>query len=564
MTSPSLRPKSAGVLCPVFALRAADDLGIGDTSSARELIDWAADCGLKLVQLLPINATGGDNSPYNAISSIALDPLTLDLRPQRVPEISAANYERITDDHGVAALRVGPVHYIQVRKLKGALLEAGFASLPSLSSRKASFDAFCLAEASWLDDYCLFRVLMEENGHEDWCSWPDDCNTSEKARAWLAARPAEREPRLALHAYTQWLCYEQWGEVRDYARSRGVKLMGDVPFGISYCSADVFFHPEQFNLNWCGGAPPETYFKDDLFVQKWGQNWGIPLYRWDVMEADGYAWWTRRVQKLCVVFDVFRIDHVLGFYRIYSFPWRPQRSPEFLHLTLEEAAERTGGHLPHYIEHDDDTPENKAANLAQGDKYLRMIVRAAGESEVVAEDLGTVPDYVRPHLLSLDIPGFKISHWEDDGMGHVVKGSDYPNCSFTTYATHDHQPMKTHWEQRRKEAMSGDENERRVANLELRFLTEFAHLWEREGEWTPYNDGIRRALIEALLSSNARFAAFMITDLFGMEDRFNVPGIAGDMNWSARLPMTIPQMRTESPYREESVWLKDALIRTQR
>ena len=562
---PPTRPKTAGVLCPVFALRAPDDLGIGDTASVRELIDWAARSGLRLVQLLPINAIGGDNSPYNAISSVALEPLTLDLRPSRLPDLLPADSEQILARYDLDALRSGPVQYDHVRALKNALLTQAFETLTaSASERRAAFDAFCTAESSWLPDFCLFRVLMEEHGHEDWTSWSDDFNTAAKARDWLAQQLGSTQHRLDFHAYTQWLAYQQWEEVRDYARSVGVKLMGDVPFGINYCSADVFFHPEQFILDWCGGAPPETYFKDDLFVQKWGQNWGIPLYDWPTMKADGYAWWRQRIQKLCIVFDVFRIDHVLGFYRIYSFPWRPQRNAEFLPLTPEEAAELTGGRLPHFIEHDDESDESKAANLAQGDLYLRMILDAAGGSEVIAEDLGTVPDYVRPHLLSLDIPGFKISHWEDDGNGHAVQGKDYPECSFTTYATHDHQPMKTHWDQRCREADSQAEETRAMANRELRFLTEFAHLWEREGHWTPYNDGIRRALLEGLFASNSRYAVFMITDLFGMEDRFNVPGIAGAMNWSARLTMTVPDLSTVSPYAEETDWLRQSLLAHQR
>ncbi len=555
------------MLCPVFALRTDDDPGIGDTRAVMEFIDWAADCGLRFVQFLPINATGGDNSPYNAISSIALEPLTLDLRPETVPELTAADHTRLTREFGPTT--PGAVDYPRIRQLKTTLLQAAFTELmtsdaPALAARRDALEAFWRREAGWLEDYCLFRVLMDEHGHEDWTQWRADVNTGGKARAWRAAHPDSVDAAMAFHAYAQWLCDEQWTRARDHARHRGLRLMGDVPFGVSYCSADVFFNPAQFQLDWCGGAPPETYFKDDLFVQKWGQNWGIPLYRWDVMASDGFTWWTRRVRKLCEVFDLFRIDHVLGFYRIYSFPWRPQRNAEFLPLSLEEAAARCGGQLPHFIEHDDDSEAGRAANLAQGDRFLRMILAAAGTSEVVAEDLGTVPPYVRPHLLSLDVPGFKICQWEDDSAGHVLPGSAYPNCAFATYATHDHAPMKTHWEQRRREAASEDPAERHLANQELRFLAEFAALWEREGHWTPYNDGIRRALLQALFASNARFAAFMLTDLYGLEDRFNVPGIAGDMNWTARLPMTLREMRATSPWREEAAWLFDTLRQTGR
>ncbi|MBE2284057.1 MAG: 4-alpha-glucanotransferase [Prosthecobacter sp.] len=561
---PTVQPRRAGVLIPVFAIRTPDDLGIGDTGGVRQLIDWAADTGLGFVQFLPINATGSDSSPYNAISSVALDYLTLELTPAVVPELDEKFHGAITGILRADLLRHGSVNYPRVRRLKTTLLRRAFSQIESQPARLEAFEQFCVQEAAWLDDFCLFKVLMEEHGHEDWANWRENLNTPAKARAWRDAMGDEIDHRILFHAYVQWLCFSQWRELREHANGKGIKLMGDIPFGISWCSADVFFRPEQFDLEWCGGAPPETYFKDDYFVQRWGQNWGIPLYRWDVMAADGFQWWRQRTQKLTEVFDIFRIDHVLGFYRIYSFPWRPLRNAEICYLTNDEAKACTGGRLPHFIENADDTPEHKAENLANGDKYLRAILAAAGKAEVVAEDLGTVPDYVRPHLLSLDVPGFKVSHWEDDPNGRVVMGSEYDNCAFTTYATHDHEPMKTLWEHRRHDLGSAEESDRAVAEKELRFLSDFAGLRFSDGGWPAYDDHIRRALLEALLSSNARFAAFMLTDLFGLEQRFNVPGIAADSNWSARLPMTMAEIRNATPWKDESAWLKKAIQRTER
>ena len=564
----TIRPRRAGVLIPTFAIRTEGDLGIGDTGGVRELIDWAADTGLGFVQFLPINATGSDASPYNAISSVALDYLTLDLSPDAVPELDAEFFHETTAKFDVEQLRSGAVQYERVRELKGTLLRHAFGRLRATTKRGREFAKFRAGESEWLENFCLFRVLMEENGHEDWTSWPDSLNTAAKAREWTAAQRKKNAKamtaRLRFHAYVQWLCFSQWRAIRAHALSRGVKLMGDVPIGISWCSADVFFQPEQFDLDWCGGAPPETYFKDDIFVQRWGQNWGIPLYRWDVMEADGFAWWRRRVGKLTEVFDIFRIDHTLGFYRIYSFPWRPKRNAEFLHLSHDEARARTGGRLPHFRENADDTPEHCAANLAAGDKYLRMIVAAAAPQEVVAEDLGIVPDYVRPHLLSLDVPGFKICQWESDQHGHVILGRDYDNCSFTTYATHDHEPMKTHWEHRRRDANTHDAPDHWLGNKELRLLAQFAGLPVQEDRWPEYDDTIRRALIGALLASNARYAAFMLTDLFALEDRFNVPGIESGLNWAARMPVSIREMRGQSPWKDECAWLAEAIRRTGR
>jgi hypothetical protein len=168
---PSLQPRRAGVLVPVFAIRTPDDLGIGDIGGVRQLIDWAADTGLGLVQFLPINATGSDSSPYNAISSVALDYLTLDLTPQAVPELDEKFYATITGILRADLLRQGSVNYPKVRRLKNTLLRRAFSQIETQPGRMAEFEAFCVKEAAWLDDFCLFKVLMEEHGHEDWTNW---------------------------------------------------------------------------------------------------------------------------------------------------------------------------------------------------------------------------------------------------------------------------------------------------------------------------------------------------------------------------------------------------------
>ncbi|MEO6788595.1 MAG: 4-alpha-glucanotransferase, partial [Chthoniobacteraceae bacterium] len=214
----TIRPRRAGVLIPTFAIRTGEDLGIGDTGGVRELVDWAADTGLGFVQFLPINATGSDSSPYNAISSVALDYLTLDLSPDAVPELDAEFFRETTAKFGVGQLRAGAVQYERVRELKGALLRRAFGRLRAITKRGREFAKFRAEESEWLEDFCLFRVLMEENGHEDWTSWPDPLNTAAKAREWLAAKRAKNakaiDSRLRFHAYVQWLCFSQWRAVR--------------------------------------------------------------------------------------------------------------------------------------------------------------------------------------------------------------------------------------------------------------------------------------------------------------------------------------------------------------
>jgi 4-alpha-glucanotransferase len=563
----------AGILAPVFALRRDGDLGIGDTACLRDLCDWAADFGVGFLQLLPINETGPDNSPYNAISSVALDPLLLEMAPAAVPGLAAAEVAAERARLGPEVLDGPLVDYPAVRAAKRRLLECAFARFRGdpAGSAWAEFVAFRAAEGGWLDDYCQFRYLMDlEDGRETWDTWAEAFRAPELARGFVAARmaadPEGTGAALAFHAFVQWVAFSQWRALRHHADSRGVKLMGDIPIGVSYYSADVFFEAGQFDLEWSGGAPPERIFKDDPFVQKWGQNWGIPLYRWDAMENDGHRWWRRRIAKLTEIFPLFRIDHTLGFYRIYAFPWRPQRNTEFLPLEPAEAAARCGGRLPGFRDHDDDTDGHRAANRAAGDHRLRMILDAAGDAAVVAEDLGQVPDYVRPHLLELGIPGFKIVHWESGPDGRVTPGPAYPECSFTTICTHDHEAMAGLWRRFLAEARGerGEPDDHWKARRDLRLLGDFAGIHAPDDAWPEYSRAVKWKLLGALLRSRSRYAAFMITDLFGRDERFNVPGVLDQRNWRVRLPWPVAAFTTDPELREECEGLRALAAETSR
>ena len=564
--------RSAGLLVPLFSLRRDGDLGIGDVAALRELCNWAGTTGIGVIQLLPINETGPDVSPYNAISSVALDPLLLEISPATVPGLDPAALAA-AQAQVASTTSTDLVDYPLVRAVKRGLLELAWTAFSANLRHpgRPAFTAFRANEAGWLDDYCAFRFLMDrEGGRETWDTWPEEYNTADKARVFLAeqitADPVAMEAALGYHAFVQWIAFTQWKNLRRHAEARKVRLMGDIPIGVSYYSADVFFQPAQFDLDWCGGAPPETIFKDDPFVQKWGQNWGIPLYRWHDMAKDGFQWWQRRIRKLTDVFHIFRIDHVLGFYRIYSFPWRPQRNAEFLPLTNEEAAARTGGHLPHFKEFADDSPEHMAANRAAGDTYIRAIQQAAGGAEVVAEDLGMVPDYVRPHLLERGIPGFKIVHWEVQHDGRVIPGDQYPECSFTTICTHDHEAMKALWSRFLAEARGerGDHDDQWKARRDLRLLCDFAGIHAPDDQWPEYSDAVKWQLLAALMRSNSRYAAFMITDLFGLEDRFNVPGVLDPRNWSTRLPWTVAELQSDPDLQDTASTLRGIILETGR
>ena len=393
--------KIAGVLAPLFALRTENDLGIGDLESLRQFIDWAAEIGFKLVQLLPINEVGGDHSPYNAISAVAIEPTTLHLAPGSPEELTQSDFDDVIGRFDLEKLHKGAVKHDRVRRLKMALLEKAYRRFAQKDDRKAEFNAFCEVEAEWLNDYAFFRALMEENGgRETWDQWQEPHRRPDQAREWLVRQSAEVRDRFSeresFFKYVQWVAWDQWAAMKMYAEEREVTLMGDIPFGVNLYSADVYSRRDQFALDWSGGAPPEPYFKDDKFTQKWGQNWGIPLYRWDIMRTRNLDWWRWRVRGVRKIFHIFRIDHVLGFYRIYAFPWRPSRNKEFLPLSRDEMLQHTGGAFPQFYPRDDSTWENCEANRREGEDYLRVVLEESRETRVVGEDLGTVPDYVRP------------------------------------------------------------------------------------------------------------------------------------------------------------------------
>jgi 4-alpha-glucanotransferase len=350
---------------------------------------------------------------------------------------------------------------------------------------------------------------------------------------------------LQFFQYVQWIAYDQWSKLKEYASKKKVYLMGDISFGVSSSSAAVWANRELFDLDWSGGAPPEATFKPDLFTEKWGQNWGMPLYEWNEHRKTDFAWWRQRVAQIGSIFHLFRIDHVLGFYRIYAFPWPPQRNGEFVNLTETEAAKKTDGLLPRFFPGPDGTEQQQKRNLRQGDELLRMVKDAAGDTTVAAEDLGQVPPYVRPHLLKLGIPGFKIPHWERNPDYTYVDGATYPRLSICTPATHDHDPLAAMWRRMWRDHEDAiakkDHHWAHVTWLELQRFCQWCGVDEKNipREFTPQ---LHEAYCRRVLESNSWLAIFQVTDVFAQEIRFNVPGSVGESNWSARLEKTVAEL----------------------
>ena len=273
--------RGAGTAVPIFSLRTEKDFGIGEFRDLRPLVDWAAMTGQCIIQLLPINDTtrkGGwdDSYPYSPISTFALHPLYINLQDLGIKETAAFKKERKELDE------LPELDYPRVFKSKMAYIRKAFKARGAEDLSGAAFKKFYKENSFWLDEYCEF------------CAKRDSLETE-------------------YYAWMQFHLDRQLSEEVAYAHSKGVFLKGDLPIGVSSDSAEAYYHPELFNLDSSAGAPPDYFSKD-------GQNWGFPTYNWEEMAKDDYAWWKARLRKMSCYFDAFRIDHVLGFFRIWEIP----------------------------------------------------------------------------------------------------------------------------------------------------------------------------------------------------------------------------------------------------
>jgi len=316
--------RGAGVALPVFSLRTADGTGVGEFLDLCPFTDWARSVGLRLIQILPINDTVAthnwiDSYPYGAISVFALHPIYL--RLQRMGELrdEAAAAEIAAERKRLNALDA--VDYEAVMRVKSRFYKLLYDQERDRTFADPRFRAFVQENADWLLPYAAFSCLRDKFGTVDYGWWP-------KYGTWSAAR-AHFEPLMSLaegvphsaerddvmvHLFIQWHTHMQMTEAAAHARALGVVLKGDLPIGVMRNSVDTWVSPHLFNLQYQTGAPPDAFSAN-------GQNWGFPTYNWDAMARDGnYAWWKRRLGKLSSYFDAFRIDHILGFFRIWEIP----------------------------------------------------------------------------------------------------------------------------------------------------------------------------------------------------------------------------------------------------
>ncbi|NDW10118.1 4-alpha-glucanotransferase [Dysgonomonas sp. 520] len=312
---PSIKWKAAGVAIPVFSLRSEDSFGIGEFSDLKKMVDWAAATNQKVIQILPINDTTityswTDSYPYNAISIYALHPIYLGVK-----EFPLRNNEKMTAyENEARALNLLPdLDYSNVMDMKNRYFQELFDETGRKTMMSEEYVRFYQKNEEWLFPYACFSFLRDENNTADYKQWQSHNRYDrESLKAAISSNPKFKE-KVEKSFFIQYLLDKQLAEVKEYAHQNNVILKGDVPIGISRNSVEAWTEPHLFNLDTQTGAPP-----DDFSIN--GQNWGFPTYNWEEMAKDGYLWWTKRFRKMADYFDAYRIDHILGFFRIWEIP----------------------------------------------------------------------------------------------------------------------------------------------------------------------------------------------------------------------------------------------------
>jgi 4-alpha-glucanotransferase len=516
------RGRHAGVLVPLFSLPSTASWGIGEILDLPRFARWLEQARLDFVQLLPVNEMElGQNSPYSALSAMAIDPVYISIG--EVAEFAERGGEASLDASNRAGLaqarEARAVDFRAVRALKSSALRAAFAVFRqrlqgSGSARERDFLSFADRERWWLDDYSLFRALHDEQGGRHWREWDPplrdrDPHAIEHARQRLA-------PTVLYYQYLQWLADDQWRQARRDCGRAGI--FGDFPFMVSGHSADVWSRQHEFQVDASVGVPPDPHSEA-------GQDWGLPAYRWQAMEPHNYEWLRQRARRSAELYDGFRIDHLVGFYRTFI-------------------RERTGRK---YF-----NPPDEPTQLAQGERLMRLFAESG--ARLIAEDLGVVPDFVRESLARLRLPGLKVLRWErrwhDPGQP-FRRPEDYPADSVAITATHDTETLAEWWD--------GANHEERRLCAELPGL--------RAAGCTPdarFSAAVRDALLTALFAAGSDFVIVPIQDVFGWRDRVNVPGVVNEENWTWKLPWAVDELLVQPEARERAAFVKELVRRSGR
>ncbi len=469
----------AGVAIPVFSLRSEGSQGVGDFGDLFTLIDWAEQTGMKAVQILPVNDTTAshtwtDSYPYNGISIYALHPMYLDLR--QLGRVDDKAYMKTFEAERKKINSMTQIDYEAVNRLKDEYIRRMYEQDGERVLRSADFRRFFKKNEYWLRPYAAFSYLRDKYSTPDFSQWPEFSQYETTKIEALCRKTKE----VKYYYYVQYNLHIQLLRAGNHARRKEIILKGDIPIGISRNSVEAWVEPQYFHMDSQTGAPPDA-FSDD------GQNWGFPTYNWQRMSLDGYRWWLRRMLKMAEYFSAYRIDHILGFFRIWEIPV-PHKSGLMGHfspalpMTIEEI-ERYGvsfreemflpdknsqsTYHPRILALKEPTFQSLSEEEQHGflrlyedffyhrhnqfwyDEAMKKLPALTRSSQMIAcgEDLGMVPDCVPwvmkdLGILSLEIQSMPKASWTEFG---VVK--DYPTLSVCTISSHDTPSLRGWWEE---------------------------------------------------------------------------------------------------------------------
>ena len=466
--------KGAGTVIPIFSLRSEGSFGVGDFGDCKKMIEWADKTHQRVIQVLPINDTTithtwQDSYPYNSISIYALHPQYTDLR--QLPEIK--NEERKTHFEQLRQeLNALPqIDYERVNNAKMEYLRELFAQEWATIKKRASYKDFFEQNKEWLVPYAAFCYYRDQYGTADFSQWPKEATVA-------AIKATNKE--VQFWYFVQYNLDQQMHAAHEFARDHHVILKGDIPIGISRDGVEAWVEPKYFNLNGQAGAPPDAFSAD-------GQNWGFPTYNWDEMLKDGCSWWVRRFRKMAQYFDAYRIDHVLGFFRIWEIPvpeksgLKGQFAPALglsreeiegygiynhmeLFLVDHKRADRWHPRIAVQFNEDYEKlndEEKYNFNRLYNDYFYRRnnqfwyqeamkkLPRLTQATRMLccAEDLGMVPDCVPWVMNELRILSLEIQSMPNDDKVRFGHLSQYPYRSVCTISTHDMPTLRQWWDE---------------------------------------------------------------------------------------------------------------------
>jgi 4-alpha-glucanotransferase len=510
--------RSAGILIPLFSLRTADDLGRGEIMQMKPMIDFAISLGHRVIQLLPLDETApSEASPYSALTLFGLDPLYISAT--EVVGVGKMAMRRARKSAGDPARKISREKYVALKK---ELLERGFETFASRARarERRALDEFVQENSYWIHDYALFRALKDHFDFRSWEQWPAELAKRDPNA--LAAARHDLAQSIHKHSYFQFLAHQQWKSIRDYAKERGVFIGGDLAFSPGRDSDVVWAHQESFDLTRSIGTPPDAFSET-------GQRWGLPMPNWATMRADGFQIWRSRTRHARTLYDMVRIDHVVGLYRTFSFgPADPQDKGRF-------------------------TPEDEQEQHAQGEAVIRALKEEAGDMQLIAEDLGTVPPWVRKSLTELGIPGYKVMQWERewDAPGQpFINPANYPELSLATTGTHDTEALTLWWREQPIE--------------ERARLAQAFNLDGRVNVRAPLGMPVLNEILRVLYAAPSIVTVLPMQDLFGWSARINTPATISESNWSYRLPIPLERIATSHAMQSRAKDLRQIAAETHR